>query len=48
MKQVVLNIPDEMPVEEIESGFELWRNLHHSRKMDFLMIYKGIITTGVI
>ena len=47
-KQVVLNIPDEMPVEEIESGFELWRNLHHSRKMDFLMIYKGIITTGVI
>ena len=48
LNHVVLNIPDEISVDEIEKGFKRFAGKKHSVTMNVLWIYKGKINKTVI
>ena len=48
LNHVVLNIPDEISVDEIEKGFKRFAGEKHSVTMNVLWIYKGKINKTVI
>ena len=48
LNHVVLNIPDEISVDEIEKGFKRFAGEKHSVTMNILWIYKGRINKTVI
>ncbi len=48
LNRIVLNIPDRMPEEFIETAFKRWAGEKHSKKIFVIWIYEGKINNCII